>query len=533
MLGMDLERLASAWEQFHREARAAARVLIIDDEPSVCMTLSAVLGAAGLDSDSAATLADARALLAARSYDLLVVDKNLPDGSGVVLIEEISSGADYVPSVMITGFPSATTVVDALTAGASDYVAKPFEHLDHLTARLTSVLDKHVSRRLSDRMVADLTRELTAPGGEEALVAWVATQLFTFKKDLARRPAVLLVEDNTSVAQVVKQTLEAGNLSCEVVGHLEAARAWLSRPDGPLAALVSVDLAEAVSLVRTIKGLDSRLEVVVTSGGSDTRIALEAVRAGASDYVVRSLESVEVLRARMQRAVGRSRRRHLHLHLFSTLYRAAQRAGVTLSSDLFAAAGAPGEGERWTPEDEAYPVEVANAPVMPVEEIDLTDLFGGEDELTVQVDRGARPGISVTVRTADEEDEALPLVEAEEIEEDDRRRAPRIEANLEVRFQVGGDADIVYGHLKNISSGGLFLPMHTPLEIGARLAIEIRPGWNVEPIQVVGEVVRQVLPVGEASVRPGVGVRLITGQTDLQRVVEGMASAGVRVEREP
>ena len=52
---MDLERLASAWERFHREARGSARVLIVDDEPSVCMTLSAILGAAGLESDSAGT----------------------------------------------------------------------------------------------------------------------------------------------------------------------------------------------------------------------------------------------------------------------------------------------------------------------------------------------------------------------------------------------------------------------------------------------------------------------------------------------
>ncbi len=497
-------------------------MLIIDDEPSVCMTLSAVLGAAGLESDSAGTLKDARALLAARSYDLLVVDKNLPDGSGVVLIEEISSGSDYVPSVMITGFPSATTVVDALTAGASDYVAKPFEHLDHLTSRLTSVLEKHVSRRLSDRMVADLTQELTAGGGDKAQVAWVATQLFTFKKDLARRPAVLLVEDNPAVASVVKETLEAGRLSCEVVGHLEAARAWLERPDGPLAALVSVDLAEAVSVVRTLKSLDSRLEIVVTSGGSDTRIALEAVRAGASDYVVRSLESVEVLRARLQRAVGRSRRRHLHLHLFGTLYRAAQNAGVTLSSELFAAAGAREGSRSWDPSETRFPIEVEEAPLLSAEDIDLTDLFSGEDELVIQVNRGARPGISVIVRTAEQEDETLPLVEAEEID-DDRRREPRIEANLEVRFQVGGDADIVYGHLKNISSGGLFLPMHAPLDLGTRLAIEIRPGWNVETIEVVGEVVRQVVPLGDATVRSGVGVRLITGQNELQRVIEGMA----------
>src|SRR3546814_10491921 len=77
--------------------------------------------------DTAANLAAARAQLAAHHYDLCLTDMRLPDGSGIDLVAEISAQHPDTPTPMITAYGHVEAAVDALKAGAFDFINKPVD----------------------------------------------------------------------------------------------------------------------------------------------------------------------------------------------------------------------------------------------------------------------------------------------------------------------------------------------------------------------------------------------------------------------
>ena len=106
------------------ETRSA---LIVDDERDIRELLVLTLGRMGLRVDTAANLAEARAQLAHAGYDLCLTDMRLPDGSGIDLVGEIARQYPHTPVAMITAFGSIDLAVEALKAGAFDFVSKPVD----------------------------------------------------------------------------------------------------------------------------------------------------------------------------------------------------------------------------------------------------------------------------------------------------------------------------------------------------------------------------------------------------------------------
>ena len=101
--------------------------LVIDDERDIRELLVLTLGRMGLRVDTAATVAGAREMLSREKYALCLTDMRLPDGSGIELVQEISSRHPNTPVAMITAFGNVEAAVEALKAGAFDFVAKPVD----------------------------------------------------------------------------------------------------------------------------------------------------------------------------------------------------------------------------------------------------------------------------------------------------------------------------------------------------------------------------------------------------------------------
>jgi two-component system response regulator PilR (NtrC family) len=127
------------------EARSA---LIVDVERDIRELLVMTLGRMGLRCDTAATLGDARAQLARNAYDLCLTDMRLPDGSGMELVAEIAQKHPNTPVAMITAFGNVEAAVEALKAGAFDFVAKPVD-LPVLRDLVRHALDLREKRRSS------------------------------------------------------------------------------------------------------------------------------------------------------------------------------------------------------------------------------------------------------------------------------------------------------------------------------------------------------------------------------------------------
>ena len=103
---------------------APAQALIVDDEADIRELVELTLMRMGLRTQAAASLAEARGLLARQSFDFCITDMRLPDGLGIELVREHSS---RLPIAVITAYGNAEMAVDSLKAGAFDFVSKPVD----------------------------------------------------------------------------------------------------------------------------------------------------------------------------------------------------------------------------------------------------------------------------------------------------------------------------------------------------------------------------------------------------------------------
>ncbi|MFE6287405.1 response regulator [Streptomyces sp. NPDC057877] len=114
------------------------RVLVVDDEPQIVRALVINLKARGYEADAAHDGATALRLAAARHPDVVVLDLGLPDMDGVEVIRGLR-GWTRVPVIVLSARHSSDEKVQALDAGADDYVTKPFG-MDELLARLRAAV---------------------------------------------------------------------------------------------------------------------------------------------------------------------------------------------------------------------------------------------------------------------------------------------------------------------------------------------------------------------------------------------------------
>jgi two-component system KDP operon response regulator KdpE len=114
------------------------RVLVVDDEPQIRKFLRISLGAHGFDVIEAATAAEGLGRCARESPDLVVLDLGLPDYDGLKLVAEIRQVSE-APIVVLSVRANERDKVQALDAGANDYVTKPFG-INELVARIRAAL---------------------------------------------------------------------------------------------------------------------------------------------------------------------------------------------------------------------------------------------------------------------------------------------------------------------------------------------------------------------------------------------------------
>ncbi|HET6726314.1 MAG TPA: sigma-54 dependent transcriptional regulator [Gammaproteobacteria bacterium] len=113
--------------------------LIVDDEPDIRELLAMTLARMGIDSVPAADLAAAKHELNAQSFDLCLTDKRLPDGDGLGLVGWMQTRFPATPVAVITAHGNVEAAVEALKAGAFDFVSKPVE-LEQLRKLIATAL---------------------------------------------------------------------------------------------------------------------------------------------------------------------------------------------------------------------------------------------------------------------------------------------------------------------------------------------------------------------------------------------------------
>ena len=146
----------------------AASILVVDDEPDLRTLYELTLLREGYRVETAASVAEGRAQLQARRFDAVITDMRLPDGVGMELLHELREQQRRERCVVMTAYGSAENAVEALRAGAFDYLTKPVD-LKQFRAVVASAVQGIGAAAPAPRRPAAAGERPAAPEQDQAL----------------------------------------------------------------------------------------------------------------------------------------------------------------------------------------------------------------------------------------------------------------------------------------------------------------------------------------------------------------------------
>jgi DNA-binding NtrC family response regulator len=219
------------------------RILIVDDEGSLLVTLVANLELEGFDVVGAPDASSALRLVGEEHFDLVLTDIRMPGMSGLELFRAIRSMRPDMPVILMTAFAAETLIDQAVQEGVFAVLPKPFD-IEHVIFAL--------SRALS-------------------------------------RPMVLLVDEPDEVRPLAEALRAVGLASCISSGHETSVVAVKEAPADVV--LVNVEaLADGPALVETILRLDASIAVIATSGNAVPELFRKVAELGAFACLLKPLE---------------------------------------------------------------------------------------------------------------------------------------------------------------------------------------------------------------------------------------------------
>lgn len=164
------------------------RALIVEDDTRLRSIVVRTLSRAGLACDEASRVDEAEELLSLHQYDILVLDRRLPDGDGLDVCRRARANGFSRSILMLTARDDPESTVEGLSEGADDYLGKPFD-LAVLTARARALLRRNERRATEALASGDLRLD---PGRR---IAWkndkpleLTAREFAILEILMRRP---------------------------------------------------------------------------------------------------------------------------------------------------------------------------------------------------------------------------------------------------------------------------------------------------------------------------------------------------------
>jgi len=239
-------------------------------------------------------------MLAAESFDLLLLDNHLPDMDGLAVLQQVRATGHALPVVMITGDGDDMTIWRALHDGADDYVPKGGRHLDTLPDLLSGLLKRHRSRGLLDSV------------------------------DRKREYRILYIEPNAMDAELtaVHFARAAPDLRLHTPASADQALALIAARTPFDLVLTDLRLPgmTAMELVREAQHRGVDLPFVIITGRGDEATAVALLRLGAYDYIVKRDNYLVQLPHALRHA--------LHRFKLDVTTRALQSELITLNASL-------------------------------------------------------------------------------------------------------------------------------------------------------------------------------------------------------
>lgn len=167
------------------------RLLVVEDDEILLDGLKVGLQMFGFTVDAVACVADADAAVAADSFDAVILDLMLPDGSGLDVLAAMRRSGDRTPVLLLTAKDEVADRIAGLDSGADDYIGKPFD-LDEVAARLRAIVRRGHGRASGQLewkdVVLDPARMSASRGGNPVSLS---RREFVILQSLMEAPGVI------------------------------------------------------------------------------------------------------------------------------------------------------------------------------------------------------------------------------------------------------------------------------------------------------------------------------------------------------
>ncbi|HCX86661.1 MAG TPA: response regulator [Gammaproteobacteria bacterium] len=278
------------------------RILIIEDEAVIRRALSRLLRRQGYGTAEASSITESESLYSLDAFHLIIADLRLPGGLGTEVIEKCGQ----TPVLIMTSYASVSSAVDAMKAGAADYIAKPFNH-DEILVVIDKLIRQSLLFRQNQALRKDLQRAYPVWGmvGQSAAMQAVFSRI---EKVAATDSTVLIYgESGTGKELVARAIHEQGK-----------------RSDAPLVTMNCAAIAD--SLIESelfgyekgaFTGADKSSPGLIESADNGTLFLDEVAElsAGAQAGLLRVIQEGEL------RRVGSSQTKHVDVRVLAATHR--------------------------------------------------------------------------------------------------------------------------------------------------------------------------------------------------------------------
>jgi two-component system, cell cycle sensor histidine kinase and response regulator CckA len=265
------------------------RILIVDDDSAQAEMVSEFLHIAGYQQvDYAATIQSAWRHLSERTYDVILLDYRLPDGTGLELLDQLARRGQQIPVVMVTGQGNERVAVQAIQHGAADYLLKSGDYIITLPALIHKTVQANQLKLSIQRTQEQIRYQATLLNNvRDAIVVWDLTGRITFWNPSAealfdcsaeerlgqpvasvylsifKPPVALPKKDETGVPHVVRQLQGRDGKTIWVSSRVSALHddAQSERPLGYMD--VSHDITRSIEAERALRESEARYRAIV------------------------------------------------------------------------------------------------------------------------------------------------------------------------------------------------------------------------------------------------------------------------------
>lgn len=223
------------------------RILIVEDEEDIRELIKLQLELQNYSVDAVSNATEALTKLKSESYQLVLIDRMLPDMSGLTLCQKLRQipEKNQLPIIMVTALSEPQNIIEGLDAGADDYITKPFD-ISILHARVRAQLRKVLSPKLNDsdlisihNLNIDEKKCRVKLSGEEIILTNTEFQILTL---LAKEPGVVQTREKL-LSSIIGSDIHVTNRTIDT--HIAGLRKKLK---------------ESSELIETIRGVGYRLQ---------------------------------------------------------------------------------------------------------------------------------------------------------------------------------------------------------------------------------------------------------------------------------